>query len=131
MVMTKIDPIIAVKDVEASAKWYQQVFGFSREHGGKEFAVLVSENNEILLCLHKWEDHHHPTMTNPNITPGNGLILYFRTENMDTIRQNVEQTSSIIEEDVHLNPNSLKKEFSLRDPDGYYLTITEFHKYDG
>jgi hypothetical protein len=34
-------------------------------------------------------------------------------------------------EDIHLNPNSTKKEFSLKDPDGYYLTITEFHKYDG
>ena len=35
------------------------------------------------------------------------------------------------EDDIHLNPNSTKKEFSLRDPDGYYLTITEFHKYEG
>ena len=129
--MAKIDPIIAVKDVEASSKWYQQVFGFRRIHGGKErFAVLVSENDEILLCLHKWEEeHHHPTMTSPSITPGNGLILYFRTENMDVIRQNVEKIGSIVEEEIHLNPNSLKKEFSLRDPDGYYLTITEFHKY--
>jgi catechol 2,3-dioxygenase-like lactoylglutathione lyase family enzyme len=130
--MMKIDPIIAVKDVEASTKWYQQVFGFRRAHGGKErFAVLVSENDEISLCLHKWEEHHHPTMTNPNITPGNGLILYFRTENMDAIRQNVEKIDSIVEEDIHLNSSSLKKEFSLRDPDGYFLTITEFHKYEG
>jgi predicted enzyme related to lactoylglutathione lyase len=129
--MIKIDPIIAVKDVEASAKWYQQVFGFSREHGGEGFAVLVSESNEIVLCLHKWEEHHHPTMTKPDEAPGNGLILYFRTENMDIIRRNVGRTVSIVEEDIHLNPNSLKMEFSLRDPDGYYLTITEFHKYEG
>ncbi len=131
--MIKIDPIIAVKDVEASSKWYQQVFGFRRLHGGKgRFAVLVSENDEILLCLHKWEEAHlHPTMTDPGITPGNGLILYFRTENMDAARQNVEEIGSIVEVDIHLNPNSLKKEFSLRDPDGYYLTITEFHKYEG
>ncbi len=129
--MIKIDPIIAVKEVEASSKWYQQVFGFRREHGGKErFAVLESEN-EILLCLHKWEEHHHLTMTNPCITPGNGLILYFRTENIDTIRQNAGETGSIIEKEIHLSPNSLKREFSLRDPDGYYLTITEFHKYEG
>jgi predicted enzyme related to lactoylglutathione lyase len=129
--MTKIDPIIAVKDVEASSNWYQQVFGFRRKHGGKDrFAVLVSENDEILLCLHKWEEHEHPTMTNPTITPGNGLILYFRTENMNAIRQNVETLGGIVEEDIHLSPSSLKKEFSLRDPDGYYLTITEFHKYD-
>ena len=130
--MIKIDPTIAVKDVEASTKWYQQVFGFGRVHGGEgRFAVLVSENDEILLCLHKWEEDDHPTMTNPGITPGNGLILYFRTENMDTIRQNVEKMGSNVEADVHLNPNSHKKEFSLRDPDGYYLTITEFHKYEG
>jgi predicted enzyme related to lactoylglutathione lyase len=70
-------------------------------------------------------------MTNSSITPGNGLILYFRTENMNVIRQNVEKIGGFIVEDIHLNPNSTKKEFSLRDPDGYYLTITEFHKYEG
>lgn len=129
--MTKIDPIIAVKDVEDSTRWYQQVFGFKRVHGGiGNFAVLVSENDEILLCLHKWEEHEHSTMKDPNITAGNGLILYFRTENMNAILQNVEGIGCPVEEDIHLNPNSLKKEFSLRDPDGYYLTITEFHKYD-
>jgi predicted enzyme related to lactoylglutathione lyase len=129
--MTRIDPIIAVKDVEASSSWYQQIFGFSATHSGNEFAVLVSENDEIVLCLHKWEEHHHPTMTNPSITPGNGLILYFRTENMNAIRQNIEKIGGLVEEDIHLNSNSLKKEFSLRDPDGYYLTITEFHKFEG
>jgi catechol 2,3-dioxygenase-like lactoylglutathione lyase family enzyme len=129
--MTKIDPIIAVKDVEASSKWYQSVFGCRSMHGGKEFDILVSENNDIFICLHKWGEHEHPTMINPTVTPGNGLILYFRTENMNAIRQNVEKMDCSIEEEIHVNPNSTKKEFSIRDPDGYYLTITEFHKYEG
>lgn len=129
--MTKIDPIIAVKDVESSSKWYQSVFDCRSMHGGKEFDILVSENDEILICLHKWGEHGHPTMTNPNITPGNGLILYFRTENLNGVRENAEKTGCSIEEEIHLNPNSRKKEFSLRDPDGYYLTITELHKYEG
>ncbi len=129
--MIKIDPIIAVKDVEVSFKWYQSVFGFKIYGGHDYFAVLMAENDEILLCLHKWEAHEHPTMTNPNISPGNGLILYFRTENMDQIRRNVETLGCSVEEDIHLNPNSTKREFSLRDPDGYYLTITEFHQYEG
>ena len=81
--MTKLDPIIAVKDVEASSKWYQSVFDCRSMHGGKEFDILVSGNDEILLCLHKWGVDEHPTMMNPDITPGNGLILYFRTENMN------------------------------------------------
>lgn len=130
--MIATDPIIAVKDVEASTRWYEQVFGFRADHGGKgRFAVLVSEDDEILLCLHKWNEDEHPTMKNPTITPGNGLILYFRTDNMNTIRQNIEKMGGSVEEDIHLNPNSTKKEFSLRDPDGYYLTITEYHKYEG
>jgi len=31
--------------------------------------------------------HHHPTMTDPGIIPGNGLILYFKTGNTDAILQ--------------------------------------------
>lgn len=129
--ISKIDPIIAVKDVEASSRWYQAVLGCRSMHGGKEFDILVTKNDEVLLCLHQWEAHRHPTMADPTITPGNGLILYFRTDNMDTIRQNVERIGGAVEEEIHLNPNSTKKEFSLRDPDGYYLTITEYHTYKG
>ena len=129
--MTKIDPIIAVKDVEASSRWYQFVFGCRSMHGGKEFHILVSQDDEVLIYLHRWGEHGHPTMTDSWITPGNGLILYFRTDEIDLIRENVEKTGASFEEDIHLNPNSQKKEFSVRDLGGYYLTITEFHKYEG
>ena len=129
--MTRTDPIIAVKDIEASSKWYQSVFGCKSKHGGNHFDVLVSEDDEVLLCLHKWHDDHHPTMANPDLPPGNGLILYFRTDKMDIIRQNIEKMDYPVEEEIHLNPNSTKMEFSVRDPDGYYLTITEFHRYEG
>ena len=128
--MTKLDPIIAVKDVEASVQWYQQVFGFDRAHGGEgNFAVLLVETNEIILCLHKWEEHGHPTMMNSAIKPGNGLILYFKTDRLNTIRDNLVKARGTVEEEIHQNPNSLKKEFSFRDPDGYYLTVTEYHEY--
>ena len=129
--MAKLDPIIAVKDVEASSQWYQSVFNCRSMHGGKEFDILVSGGNEVLLCLHKWGEHKHPTMLDPGITPGNGLILYLRTENLDQVKQNVEKLGHQVEEDIHVNPNSLKKEFSLRDPDDYYITVTEFHAYEG
>jgi len=129
--MTKIDPIIAVRDVTASSLWYQTMFGFMRQHGGNEFAVLVSGTGEVMLCLHKWGTHGHPTMINQNISPGNGLILYFRTKNIDSVRKNVENLGDSPEEDIHFNPNSMKKEFSVRDPDGYFLTVSEFHEYNG
>jgi catechol 2,3-dioxygenase-like lactoylglutathione lyase family enzyme len=129
--MTRLDPIIAVKDIEASSKWYQQIFELHNNHGGDHFSVLVSEDDEIILCLHKWEEHNHPTMMDPAIKPGNGLLLYFRTDNMNQIYQNALNAGCVIEEDIHLNANSLRKEFSFRDPDGYFLTVTEFHKFEG
>ena len=129
--MTKLDPIIAVKDVEVSSKWYQTVFGVKSKHGGKEFDILVAENDEILFCLHKWGEHDHPTMQTSNMTTGNGLILYFRTENIEQIRENVRDLDYDVETEIELSPNSRRKEFSFRDPNGYYITIAEFHKYEG
>lgn len=129
--MANLDPIIAVRDVEKSAEWYRKIFGFSTKHGGNHFAVLTTKNNEIILCLHKWEADSHPTLTDQTITPGNGLLLYFRTSDWETIKQNLDNTDWKIEEEIHVNTNSLKKEFSFRDPDGYFLTVTEFHEYEG
>jgi len=129
--MTRIDPIIAVNDVAASSAWYQRIFGFRDEHGGDHFSVLLSDDGEIVLCLHHWETDGHPTMTDREIPVGNGLLLYFRTENMDAVYQRARQEGCTIEEEMHLNPNSRRREFSLRDMDGYFLTVTEFHKYEG
>ena len=70
-------------------------------------------------------------MIEPDSVIGNGLILYFRTEKLEQVRRNVEQMDLVVEEEMHHNSNSHKREFSLRDPDGYYLVITEFHTYEG
>jgi uncharacterized glyoxalase superfamily protein PhnB len=71
----------------------------------------------------------HPTMMNPEITPGNGLLLYFKTDNLEAIYQNVQGMGISLEEELHNNLNAHKKEFSLRDPDGYFVTVTEYHEY--
>lgn len=127
----KLDPIIAVKNVPETSKWYQKVFGCKSIHGGEAFDVLTTKEGEIFLCLHKWGEHEHPTMKNPEVPNGNGLILYFRTENMNEIRQNLAKIGFEVEKDIELNPNSGKREFSITDPNGYYLTISDFHKFEG
>lgn len=128
--MSKVDPIIAVNDVDVSAKWYAKIFGFKNSSPeGHGFAVLISETNEIVLCLHQWKMDEHPTMADRSIKPGNGLILYFRTQSMDEIYQRAVNEGCEIEEDIHINPRPMKNEFSLRDPDGYFLTVSEFHEF--
>jgi len=127
----KPDPILGVKDVLETSSWYQTIFDCKSMHGGDEFEVLVTKENDIFICLHKWGAHEHPTMKDPNITPGNGLILYFRIANMEVVRQNLKNMDYPVEEEIQLNPNSGKREFSVIDPNGYYLTISEFHKFRG
>ena len=127
----QIDPIIAVKDVPKASQWYQQVFGYTSQHGGNDFDVLLSEEGEIRLCLHRWGEHDHPSMKDPGITPGNGLILYFRTNKLETIRQNLKNLDYPVAREIQLNPNSGMQEFSVVDPNGYYLTVSEFHRFGG
>ena len=127
----KLDPIIAVKDVAASSEWYQQVFGCESLHGGDEFDVLANRKGEVLLCLHKWGEHTHPTLTAPSNDPSNGLILYFRTDELEEICKRVKSLGAAVEKEIEVNPNSRRREFSLRDPDGYYLTVSEDHDFRG
>ncbi len=129
--MIKTDAIIAVNDVPQSSKWYQLLLGCKSTYGGNEFDILVDETDEVILCLHKWGEHEHPTMVNKKITPGNGLLLYVRTKKMETIRENAKKVGGKIEEEIHVNPNTGNREFSLRDPDGYFLVVSEYHDYEG
>jgi catechol-2,3-dioxygenase len=127
--MIKSDVIIAVNDVRASSSWYQAIMSLKSNHGGDTFEVLTNDKYDVVLCLHKWGEHDHPTMLMPT-KPGNGLILYFRVNNFEEIVQNAIKLNSNTTP-IKLNPNSNRREFSLYDPDGYYLIISEYHDYQG
>jgi catechol 2,3-dioxygenase-like lactoylglutathione lyase family enzyme len=57
-------------------------------------------------------------------TPGNGLLLFFRVDDFELALQRARALVARLEEEPHVNPNTQTKEFSLRDPDGYYVTIS-------
>ena len=56
--------------------------------------------------------------------PGNGLLLFFRVDDYETALKRARTLVDRLEEEPHVNPNTRTKEFSLRDPDGYYVTIS-------
>jgi len=56
--------------------------------------------------------------------PGNGLLLFFRIDDFDTALKRARALVAEFEEEPHLNPNTQTMEFSLRDADGYYVTIS-------
>ena len=118
--------IIGVRDVSNSFKWYQSLFGQPETRPAHDyFGQILDEDGTVLLCLHQWGAHDHPTLTSPDTaTPGNGLLLFFRVDDFDLALQRSRSLVTTLEEEPHLNPSTETKEFSLRDPDGYFVTIS-------
>lgn len=56
--------------------------------------------------------------------PGNGLLLFFRVDDLDLALKRARAFVTGLQEEPHVNPNTQTAEFSLRDPDGYYVTIS-------
>ncbi len=77
-------PLICVKDVEASSRWYQRLLGCESAHGGTNYERLVA-GSRLVLQLHRWElEHHHGPIGDPdNLPPGNGLLLWFEVDDID------------------------------------------------
>ena len=85
----------------------------------------MDSDGTVLLCLHQWGVEEHPSLLSPGDgPPGNGLLLFFRVDDFDMALQRAQALVSRLEEELHLNPNTQTQEFSLRDPDGYYVTIS-------
>ncbi len=118
--------VIGVADVAKSYRWYQRLFGHVESPPAHSyFGTLQDEDGTMLLCLHEWGAHEHPTLTSPDIaTPGNGLLLFFRVDDFDAALQRARGLVVALEEEPRVNPNTGTAEFALRDPDGYYVMVS-------
>ena len=118
--------IIGVADVPRSFKWYQSLLGLPETAPAHDFfAQILDADGTVLLCLHEWGAHEHPSLSSPHrAEPGNGLLLFFRIDNFDAALRSARALVDRLEEEPHLNPNTGTTEFSLRDPDGYYVTVS-------
>jgi catechol 2,3-dioxygenase-like lactoylglutathione lyase family enzyme len=118
--------IIGVGDVAGSFKWYQSLFGQPKTSPAHaDFGQILDSDGTVLLCLHEWGAHGHPPLMSPeHATPGNGLLLFFRVDDFDTALQRARALVARLEEEPHVNPSTGTNEFSIRDLDGYYVTIS-------
>jgi catechol 2,3-dioxygenase-like lactoylglutathione lyase family enzyme len=99
-------PLIAVRDVRASSRWYQHLLGTSAlpEHEHRDTYNGMLCDGHLILQLHAWDEEHHPNLVNADAAPcGHGVLLWF--------------------EEPHVNPNAGHREIWLRDPDGYVVVI--------
>lgn len=125
-VMRRTWTIIAVRDVFVSLKWYQALLGLTQKPPEHDyFGQVLDADGTVLLCLHKWGDHEHPTLSSPeNGKPGNGLLLFLRVDDFDATLARARTLGLSFEEEPHVNPGTKTLEFSVRDPDGYFVSIS-------
>ncbi len=123
--MKRMWPIIAVRDVPSSLKWYQTLLGLTPSVSEHDyFGQVLDADGTVLLCLHRWGEHEHPSLSSPDYgAPGNGLLLFLRVDDFDATLSRARSIGLRLEEEPHINPGPKTSEFSLLDPDGYYVSI--------
>ncbi len=117
--------IIGVADVTRSYQWYQTLFGQALTAPAHDyFGQLLDDDGTVLLCLHQWGAHDHPSLTSPErAEPGNGLLLFFRVDDFEESLVRARSLVAQFEDEPQLNPGTGTMEFTLRDLDGYFVMI--------
>jgi catechol 2,3-dioxygenase-like lactoylglutathione lyase family enzyme len=117
---------IGVGDVPGSFKWYQSLLGLAQTAPAHDdFGQTLDSDGTVLLCLHARGAQEHPSLLNPDhAQPGNDLLLFFRVDDFDMALARARALVAWLEEQPHVNQNTGTAEFSLRDPDEYYVTTS-------
>jgi catechol 2,3-dioxygenase-like lactoylglutathione lyase family enzyme len=122
-------PLIAVRDVEKSSRWYQRLFGCQSAHGGPEYERLESQGT-LVMQLHRWDvEHHHGPIGDPDLKPyGNGVLLWFEVDDFDSALSRASEMNAEIVKPRHRNPPAGDGgpnhwECWFRDPDGYTVVL--------
>lgn len=118
--------IVGVADVARSLAWYQDLFGQPRTPPAHDdFGQVVDSDGTVLLCLHQWGAHGHPSLASPSAgRVGNGLLLFFRVDDFDATLARARALVARLEEEPRLNPRTGTRELALLDGDGYYVMVS-------
>jgi predicted enzyme related to lactoylglutathione lyase len=130
-------PLIVVKDIAASSRFYERLLGCKSAHGKGEhdeweYDRLVDPklhhsvwgSDGLILQLHAHDiEHHHGPMHDPAVPIGNGVLLWFEIDDFDAAVTRVRELGAKIVMDVHVNPGPQHREIWLKDPDGYTVVL--------
>lgn len=119
-------PLIAVRDVRASSRWYAELLGADSlpDHSHRDFYDRISCSGRIVLQLHAWDEEEHPNLVNADAAPvAHGVVLWFQVGDFDAAVGRARGLRAEIIEEPHVNPAPQHREIWLRDPDGYVVVV--------
>ncbi len=115
--------MLVLGDVQAGSSWFQYVLGLESAHGGPEYEMLM-DDGDLVLQLHRWEAHEHPHLGDPtDPSRGNGVLLWFATDDFDALLLRVESSGTEILDGPLVNPNAGQREVWLRGPEGFTVVV--------
>lgn len=122
--------MIAVRDVEAASRWYQELLGLRSDHGGPAYERLLS-GGSLALQLHQQDvEHHHGPIGGPGQPSGSGVLLWFgEVADFDDAVLRAERLGAPVVRPVHRNPPSDQgngpshRELWVKDLDGYTVVL--------
>lgn len=129
MASVRPQPLLAVRDVCASARWYATLLGGARtseqmasDHGHLYDRLLVG--GELVLQLHAWNREDHANLVDPDGgRNGHGVLVWFELDDLDAAVARARAMQAEVVEEVHVNPAPRHRELWLRDPDGYLVVL--------
>lgn len=121
--MIRAQPMLVVADVPVASRWFQEVVGLTSGHGGVEYEMLL-DGGELVAQLHQWEADEHPHLGDPtDPSRGNGVLLWFATDDFDAALRRVAATGADVLDGPLENPNAGHREIWLRGPEGYVVVV--------
>jgi len=110
------------KDTKTSSKFYQDMFGFEIVKKNQGYIGLKKDSVRIAIDnIEALSDNHYFNPEIKNQRKGLGVEIVFEVEN-------IEETYALfkeypIESELKQQPWG-KKDFRIKDPDGYYIRVT-------
>jgi len=122
-------PLIAVRDVRKSSRWYARLLAaersserFESDHAHLYDRLLVGRR--LVLQLHAWDEEEHPNLQNADRAPvGHGVLLWFEVDDFDAAVSRARALRARVVRKPHVNPAPAHRELWLRDPDGYVVVV--------
>lgn len=129
--MVRSTVTVAVADVEASTGWYGRLLDCAspldpdHEHRAL-FDMLCDEAGDPVLFLTRW-DHQPlaPLRDEAGGRPGHGVVLFFEVEDVDSRWERARALDADVVAEPHEGRGFEVTEFTVLDPDGYHVTVSE------